>query len=144
MFGEKQSKFKQLLQHCSMVDNLNLEKINKDTSPLKSNILGFTWDELKNKGIITETIQTLDDNEFITIFREFVANDKSMTRTSSYTLSRKRYEELISLVELDHVLDEIEGLESDMIAYSNNNQFEISAILRDEIKFLKETFNIKE
>lgn len=142
MFGKKQDQFDNILNNISVVEKLKLDE-NPKNADLKKKALGLTWDELKSRGITTETIQFDDDNEFVTIFREFEATDCSISRNSTHYITKKRYDELIGMADIEDVTDEIEMLQSDIESYSKLNEFETCAVIRQEIEFLKDTFNIK-
>lgn len=141
MMGSKEKEYNGILKVSSVIDKLKIG-IGERKFPGRNAVLGYTWEQLKKLGVICETIQT-DDDGFVTILKEFISHDKTLTRTSKYIIEKDRYEELVGKVSINEVYKEIEELESEIECYSDSQNYEICDILKQELDFLKQNYNIQ-
>ena len=104
---------------------------------------GLSWDELKGRGTVSETIEQNDDG-MTKIIRKFISYDKTSRRKQVITLETKFYEQFKGNVDIKDVIETIDDLKDELEEYIKSNSYEICAVIRDQIDFLTETFKLKE
>lgn len=98
----------------------------------------FSWQDISilSKGIVKETIN--EDDDIITITKEFVAKDNSYRRKETITLSEEQFEEYKkNSYSKEEILKEINDLEKRITFHSEKQEYEECASLTRQKENLK-------
>lgn len=96
------------------------------------------WVELIKTGYVKEVID-IDDDGLVTIYKEYISFDKTLTKTETIYMSLEEWNSMkLELLKPDEIAEEMVKLNGKLKEHVSNNEYEICAQIRDKIATLKQ------
>lgn len=135
MFKGIEKKFPLLTDKLESVTGLNGNKF----PDLKNEL---SWFDLQRLGIVKESVTDTDEGT-VEIERTFISYDQTMTKRDIYVLDSAVFKKYKEEMTEEGILEEIEELEEELEEIAYMKQDDSFAVIVDQLKFLKDQFNIK-